>query len=153
MKGTKEFTVSDAEGVDHKYNLTRISVRQGLPIAKKLLAAAIPALARLLAAKDSMEAKALAEADPSDNEALLDAMGKIDIMSFADDIASVIEGLDDKALFALLGFVTRDGIPLDNDMAIDNAYDENWAELYQALVQIVIKAGFLSFFGTASKTA
>lgn len=147
-----EFTATDSKGTTHTYQMAKVPVRKGAKFARRILGAAVKPLARLLTQVDNSQAAAMAKTDQEDTRGLLDALDGLDIEALAGDLGEVIETLDTDALIDLFAYVIRDGIPLDTDVNLDDAYAENWGEFYAACYHVVMAQGFLSFIATSSRT-
>jgi hypothetical protein len=146
------FNVAGSDGAEHIYRSLKIPTRSGLRFAQKLIGAGAKPLARLISSVDAQEASAITATDADDTAGLLDAFDGLDIEALAGDLGEVISEMDVDVICDLFKYVTRDGIPLDTDIALDNVYSGNWVEFYKAAFHLVRIQGFLGFFGTSSKT-
>lgn len=125
---TVTFTLTDAEGEDHQYEVTPHSGRQGQQIFWRLTALGVEPMAAALGAFDFATAL---------QEGVADLNSKVDLDAVAGQLRQSILAQDPSELAEdLLQFTLRDGKPLKG-IAFDKAYQGNWMEYAQALFHVI----------------
>ena len=161
------FTVNDAEGVAHTYELTRHRTQDGVPMTAWVTGHVVEALAQALgdvgvAALEKVAAKGLQgwdafkaiTADP-------EVMKQVDIGKVGSTAREVVMKLSVPVQLVILRYTSRDGKPLVEDdgtpaLTYNSVYPANYPELYQALFHVCRVNGFfpaLGALGDAAKAA
>lgn len=78
---------------------------------------------------------------------LAGVLDKYDLKGVGDHIAEILANMaeDDKFLDGLFKYVTRDGVALNNESNLSNAFSGNWVEYDQAVLQVIHANGWLPF--------
>lgn len=151
MAHTREFSLPDADGSVHHYMTETFPPEEGMPICADLYAALAGPAGQLLGgavakAKDRLgdlidstgEGIRNAMDDPAVAEALIDVVSGIPWGEVGKDIQSSLRSLDLAVVSRrLLRRTHRDGKPLANDVAYNEAYRANYFEHHRALWEVV----------------
>ncbi len=148
MSDAKRFTLTDADGRPHEYEVTPHPPSEGMEIMWRLVAfGAEPlggAVKGLLAMGDMGSIAKLLD-DPKG----LQKLGKaVDFAALGRDVKASVQSTPMSDLTkAIVAKTTRDGQPLANALHFDRAYVCNYGELLAALWRVATINRFLSLPG------
>ncbi|MFB6371627.1 MAG: phage tail assembly chaperone [Bradymonadaceae bacterium] len=145
-EGEPDFQLTDADGNVHDYHVVPHDPTKGTRIMVSLSGVLTGPVGELL---DSAAGKFLSsEGDVGD----LEVEGLIEEIDFRDVAAALSDKLDEDKTSALIRRILnntyRDGDGLAKDVAFNEAYKQNYFELYRAVWEVVKFNGFLGSFGT-----
>ncbi len=151
----RTFTLRDAEGESHSYEVTLHRATLGQPIMWEILALLSGPLAGLLGLLvpilDSMAGKKIAEVmdDPAALSKLVDGLRGADLNAVGAGLKAALGDPKNTALVGrILGQTTRDGKDLANPVEFDAAFTANYLELAYAVWEVVSANRFLPLPGT-----
>lgn len=152
------FTLRDAKGKPHRYDVDLHPASEGQVIVWTLIGLAAEPFGRLaadLVTGDEILA-ALSEMKGGDAGGVLDdpaalakLLERVDMARIGADVRKALtSGLNAPELTTqILRYTLRDGTPLDDPQTFSNAYRGNYGELLSALLRIVRENGFFPLSG------
>jgi hypothetical protein len=147
--GAHTFTLTDADGLQHVYEVTLHPTDTGTEILWALVANGAEPFARLadsaLKAPGALESIAAAfGGDEDTKQSALSLLAGADFKGIGTDAKASVQALDMPRLqHKLLHHVTRDGLPLRVPANFDRAYRGNYWEMVFALWEVVRYNRFL----------
>lgn len=135
-----EFTLKDADGIEHRYLVTPHRPQAGTRIVHQLFAVFAPA--------------ALGIIPPGMIRALQsgkgagELMAQIDLAAAGPALSLALSSLPADIEAAILSEATRDGKPLKNEHHFSAAYARNYWEMMQAVQKITVYNGFFGPLAT-----
>lgn len=154
IKDTIKFTVNDAHGEPHSYEVTPHPPDEGTRFALTVSATGGEALGRLITNKnlsallDAWEGgKISLDGDIGQLRGLLEDMGELNLGAMVADLRSVIAANGDADfLKAILKHAFRDGERITS-ATYNQWYARNYRELFEAAFRVIKANGFLVFGG------
>jgi len=151
----RTFTLRDAEGESHSYEVTLHRATLGQPIMWEIAALLAGPLAGMLGLLvpilDSMAGKKIVEVmdDPASLGRLVDGLRGADLTAVGAGLKAALAQPGNSALVVrLLGQTTRDGRDLADPVQFDDAFTGNYLELARAVWEVVQANRFLPLPGT-----
>lgn len=143
----ERFELTDADGNAHQYIVEPLPVMKGLRISKRIVGAlargVLPALASNFEALYTSATSGIGDAEFTGK--LSDMLKDMDVRGAAADIGAVIEDFPEDLILRCFERVIRDDVSLKNTHAMEQAYNANYGELYQALIKIIAVNKFVPF--------
>lgn len=161
------FTLRDADGQEHSYEVAAHNASEGVAVVSKLAAAVIDPMAgtALSVLVKTVPAAIKRGRGPDgkislnnilDDGELLDKLGDLDFASSGPALRRAVESLDLELIREILKHAQRDGKDLSRSIVFDEAYQRNYGELFQAAWQAGQYNRFfgpLAGFGALAKSA
>ena len=143
---TETFTLTDAEGNDHTYEVYLHPAQEGAKISTVLLSSAAKPITSLLQGlletKEGLAAIAGAlKGSGASGLASLD-MSSLPLAQIGADLQEILAKVDTTIYPAILKNTLRDGKKLSQAAIYDAAYAGNYAEMYLALGRVIQINGF-----------
>lgn len=128
-----EFTLSDADGASHRYQVTAHPPDEGEQIVAALAALSVApmvvAIGGMLLEGDTL--------DPAELLGELDVTTSSDLAELGDAIRASLQGAGlPKLRAALLHYAIRDGKQMRDPVPFGQAYARNYAEMYRACWEV-----------------
>jgi len=161
------FTIKDAEGRPHRYEVMPHAPTDGFRVCSRVAAAVIDPLAGtgLSVLAKTVPAALKRGARPGgkfdmgavlDSPEIMDSLGALDFSTSGPALRRTVESLDLALVKDILRHANRDGKALDADINFDSAYARNYTELFVAAWKVGLYNRFfgpLDGFGDLARSA
>lgn len=144
---TQRFTkLRGSDGKDHSYELVQHPATEGLSLLQEVLSTVSSPIGLIVSA--FQRSGSIPEGEGFFDMILDD---KVDASHLGQAFDLFVRNVGDRMdLFGrILRYTERDGVPLSNELAFNNAYQGNYRELFQAVIWS-LKENFGDVFGAAS---
>lgn len=148
------FTLPDAKGVEHDYFVKAIPANHGMGISMKLMgmisAPALGALGAILtpALTESLQGASFSSLidDPELFARALGGLQSADLAATGAAVGALLQNPQNVRFLReqILGGVVRDKQLLDNVVNFDQAFTQNYGELYALIVKVIDLNGFFA---------